>query len=182
MLLRAQAIPPGFGPRYLAIAAAALELGRSHRDMDVVNEATEIVRNPYGDSISLTAEQARGVVKKELASPAFPSPNKPGPDYGDLMPKTACQCAKCRAKRGEIPDVFDEEEDEFDDDVFGDDEFDEVEMERVFKQNVPKGIPPELARMLYESMREAFLSGVSPDEIMEEILNEGGKKKKGRRK
>src|SRR5438874_1232986 len=66
LLLRARAIPSGHGVRYVALAAAAAELGRFHRDMEVVDKAVEIVRNPLGgDSISLTVDQAREVVRKE---------------------------------------------------------------------------------------------------------------------
>src|SRR5208283_1153237 len=86
LLLRARAMPPGDHRRYEVLAAAAIELARFHRDMDeVVDHAVEIVRNPYGgDALSLTLEQARGVVRKELKAPAFPGRFSPGPNYSDL--------------------------------------------------------------------------------------------------
>jgi hypothetical protein len=176
MLLRARAIPAGYGMRYLALAATAAELGRFHRDMDVVDKAVEIVRNPTGgDSICLTLEQAREVVRKEIASPAFPDRFNTGPDYRDLMPGKPCQCPDCRRKRGG-PEVFDE-------DGFDEDGFDEDDMERTFMARAPKDMPPEILRMLFETMKEAFLRGESPDEIMSLVTGgRGSKQKKGRRK
>ena len=183
LLLRAQSIPPGHGARYLALAAAAAELGRFHRDMDVIDKAIEIVRNPLGGhSIALTVEEAREVVRKELASPAFPSRSGSGPDYSDLIPVPGdlCQCPDCRQERENALDPFYEEEDE--------PEFDEAEMDRIFNDTVPKGIPPALAKQLFEIMRESFLTGDSPEEVMSRVAGEvrsangGGGKKRGRRK
>jgi tetratricopeptide (TPR) repeat protein len=184
LLLRARAIPPGHGPRYVVLAAAAAELGRFHRDMDVVDRAVEIVRNPFGgDSVSLKLDQARDVVRKELTSPAFPaSAFSPGPDYNDLLPvpATLCQCSDCRRQRGEAADPFDEEQ--LYDDEDDAPELDEAEMERIFKKRVPKGIPPDLAQQLFEIMKESFLTGESPDEFMSRVIGGGDKQKKGRRK
>src|SRR5207248_11778056 len=114
MLLRARALPGDHASRYLALAAAAAELGRFHRDMQVVDKAVEIVRNPLGgDSISLTLEQAREVVRKELAAQAFPGDSfNSGPDYRDLLPGRLCQCPDCRRRRGETVSPFGDEEDE----------------------------------------------------------------------
>jgi hypothetical protein len=182
LLLRAQSIPPGHGARDLALAAAAAALGRFHRDMDVIEKAIEIVRNPWGGhSIALTVEEAREVVRKELASPAFPSRSGSGPDYSDLIPvpKDLCQCPDCRQERENALDPFYEEEDE--------PEFDEAEMDRIFNEAVPKGIPPALAKQLFEIMRESFLTGDSPEEVMARVAGEvrrkngGGGKKRGRR-
>jgi hypothetical protein len=164
----------------VALTAAAAELGRFHRDMEVVDKAVEIVRNPFGgDSISLTLEQAREVARKEMASPAFPGRFGPGPDYSDLMPRKLCQCPACRRERGEISGPFDEEED-------GDDyEFGEDDIERIFNESVPRDMPAETARMLLEIMKEALASGESPDAILSRVMGGsrgGGKRKKGRRK
>jgi len=181
LLLRARAIPAGHGERYLALAAAAAELGRFHRDMEVVDKAVEILRNPFGgDSISITIEQARDVVRKEIASPAFPGRFSTGPDYSDLMPGKLCQCPDCRRKRGEASSTFGEEEEEGD--IFG---FDEDEAERIFNQGVPGDVPPEMKRMLFEVMKEALATGESPEEILSRVMGGGrggGKRKKGRRK
>jgi len=191
LMLRARATPRGHEGRSLALAAAAAELGRFHRDTEAVDEAVEFLRNPFGgDSPSLTLEKAREVVRRELASPAFPGGFKSGPDYRDLLPARLCQCADCRRERGEIPRVF--EDGEFDDAEFDfDDESDDDgglsddEMWRMFKESAPKGIPPELEKMLFEALKEALVTGESPEEIMSRIFGTGrgggGNKKKGPR-
>jgi tetratricopeptide (TPR) repeat protein len=187
LLLRARATPPGLEARGMALAAAAAELGRFHRDTEAVDEAVDILRNPYGgDSVSLTLERAREVLRRELASTAFPSPFKPGPDYRDLLPVKACQCADCRRERGEISGPFDDYDEEFDEDGRDDDfELSEDEMRRMFNENLPKDIPPATANLLFEVMKETFETGASPDEVMARVFGGerkgGGKKKKGRR-
>jgi tetratricopeptide (TPR) repeat protein len=179
-LLRARAAPPGLGTRFLALAAAAAELGRFHRDTTVVDQAVEIGRNPLGgESFSLTLEEAREVVRKEIASPAFPSAFKPGPDYSELLHKNLCQCPDCSRRRGEAPGSFDEEDyDDFN-------ELTDKEMRNLFNEQVPEEIPPDIADMFFEIMKDAFRSGESPDKIIDQILGGGrrggGKKKKGRR-
>jgi hypothetical protein len=168
MLLRAEAIPPGNGPRYLAMGAAAVQLGRFHRDMKVVEKATEMVRNPFGGSISLTLDEARYVVRNELAWLAFPGPFKAGPDYSRLIPG------------GRLPIDFAEPED-FDDD-FDDHMPDEEELEKIVLASAPKGMPPELARMLLEALKVGLMNGLTPDEVVAEILGDFAQKpKKGRK-
>jgi tetratricopeptide (TPR) repeat protein len=181
MLLRARAMPARHGQRYVAVAAAAAELGRFHGNSDVVGKAIEIVRNPLGgDSISLTLEQARDVVRKEMGSPAFPRGAGRDPDYSDLMPRREpCQCPECRAARGEIPGPFDDD----DDDDF--DDFPEAELESIFNEGIPDGVPPELSKALFSVLKEALVTGESPEKIMARIMggrSGRGKQKKGRRK
>lgn len=178
LLLRARATPSGYGLRDLVLAAAAAELGRFHREMDVIDKTARIVRNPLGgDPISLTLDQAREVLRKELASPGFPSPFNPGPDYSDLLPEEVCQCPDCRHRRGECPGLFDDEE------SLEDDEFDEAQMKKVFDDRVPGDMPSDIAAMLFEVMKETLLTGGSPDEIVSRILGGSGRKqKKGRKK
>lgn len=182
LLLRAHAVPPGHESRQEVLAAAAAELGRFHRDMSVVDEAVEIVRDPFGgESVSLTLDQARDVVQRELRSSAFPSRSNQGPDYHDLVPAdTPCQCPDCRRQRKEAePDTFDygqslnDKEDEF--------ELDEGEMEKIFKEAVPKDIPPAFAQQMFEVLKQSFRTGESPEEIMSRVFGDPGKKKKGRR-
>ncbi len=178
MLLRARATPEGHGGRFLALGAAAIELGRFHRDKDVIDAAVEMVRNPFGgDSISLTLDQARDVIRKELSSPAFPGRYSPGPDYAKLLPAGGkpCQCPNCRRRRGEAAlDPFDEGAE--------DDEYDEAELEKLFEEAVPEGLSRDVEARLFELMKESLLTGESPDEIMSRLYGGNGKKKKGRRK
>jgi hypothetical protein len=176
LLLRARALPEGQSDRYDALMAAAAELGRAHRDMEVVSQAVEAGRNSFGDEpLSLTADQAREVLKKEKASLAFPSPYSPGPDYSDLFAEDSdlCMCPACRAERDESSDP----------------ELSEEEMKRSFYEAAPKDIPRELLPSLFEVAKEAHLRGVDPTELLAEILPDldprkppGGKKKKGGRK
>jgi hypothetical protein len=144
--------------------------------MQVVDKAVEIVRNPLGgDSISLSLEQAREVVRKELDSPAFPGRFRTGPDYRDLMPGRPCQCPDCRRRRGETSPVDDED--------FDDLEFDEDDLEKAFAATAPKGLPPEISKMMFEVLKRGFLAGESPDEVIDRLIggSRGGKQKKGRR-
>ena len=179
LLLRANAMPEQDGDRHLAVAAAAAELGRFHRQTDIVDRAVRIIRNPYGgESISITLEQAREVIRKELASPLFPSRFSAEPDYSELLPDQLCVCPNCRRKRGEAYDPLD---DDLDDDPF-DDELDEAQMKKMFDQKVSPDIPPELAGDLFKIMKDSFLSGESPDKILDRYLGGGGNKKKSRKK
>jgi hypothetical protein len=175
-LLRARALPPDLSTRFSALAAAAAELGRCHRDTAVVDKAVDMGRDPMGgESFSLTLDQAREIVRKEIASPAFPSALNPGPDYSGLLHQTLCHCPDCSRQRGETPG-----------NDAGFDELTDEEMRNLFDEQVPPEIPPEIAGMFFEVMKNAFRSGESPLEILDKILGGGrgggGKKKKGRRK
>jgi hypothetical protein len=186
LLLRARALPEGLDDRYEALTAAAAELGRTHRDMEVVSRAVEAGRDLFdADPLSLTADQARDVLRKEKASPAFPSQSSTGPDYSDLFPDGLCMCPACRGKRGQSSDP--DLDDIFNLDV---DEPDEDEMKRSFFEMAPKDIPREILPALFEVAKESFFRGEDPTEILSQILLEdaparksppGRKKKKGRR-
>jgi len=58
-------------------------------------------------------------------------------------------------------------------------------MRRMFNESLPKGVPPDTAKLLFEVMKETFETGASPDEVMARVFGNGpkggGKKKKGRR-
>jgi uncharacterized protein len=187
LLLRARALPEGLDDRYQALTAAAAELGRTHRDMEVVSRAVEAGRDLFDeDPLSLTADQARDVLRREKASPDFPSGSSPGPDYSDLFPDNLCMCPACRGKRGQSSDP--DLDDTFNLDVPG---LDEDEMKRSFFENAPKDIPREILPALFEVAKEAFFRGEDPMEILSQIFLEeaparknpaGRKKKKGRNK
>jgi hypothetical protein len=172
LLLRAQALPHGLGDRHDVLMAAAAELGRFHRDMEVVDRAVEAGRNPFDDNpLKLTVEQAREVLQKEKESPAFPSHRSPGPDYSYLLyDDEPCMCPACRGKRGLSPD---EEDDRY---------IDEDEMDRSFYEAAPSDIPREILPALLEVAKEAFATGQDPTDVLARILGGmGGKKKKGKR-
>ena len=173
LLLRARALPEDLEDRHEVLMAAAAELGRFHRDMEVVDRAVEAGRNPYADNpLKLTLEQAREVLRTEKESPAFPSPRNPGPDYSYLLyDEEPCMCPACRGKRAGAE---------------GEPYIDE-EMERSFYAAAPGGIPPEILPALLEVAKEAYRTGSDPEELMERIFagmggkNPGAKKKKGKR-
>jgi hypothetical protein len=176
LLLRARAMPEDLSVRHQVLTGAAAELGRFHRDMDVVDRAVEAGRNRYDDDpLPLTADQVREVLRKEMASPAFPSRYAPGPDYSELFPDPfsgdLCMCPSCRRERGAFPDL----------DI--DSGSDEKEMERLFYDNAPADIPRDILPLLFEAAKEAFLKGGSTEEIVSRILGgKGGGRKKGRRR
>jgi len=173
LLLRARALPKSLSDRYDVLMAAAAELGRFHRDMEVVDRAVEAGRNPFDDNpLKLTVEQAREVLRKEKASPAFPSPRIPGPDYSDLLDDEPCMCPACRRGRaGLSPDG---EDDRY---------IDEAEMDRSFFEAAPKNIPREILPALLEVAKEAYATGQDPTDVLARILGDlGGKKKKGKRR
>ncbi len=192
LLLRARALPEGLEDRYQALTAAAAHLGRLHRDMDVVSQAIEAGRDPFNDEpLSLTADEAAEVLRKEKASPAFPSLSRPGPDYSDLFAGGLCMCPDCRAKRGQSSGEDLEDEDEDPDDIFNPytGELDEEALKRSFIESAPKGIPPDVLPALFEVAKESFLLGEDPTDVLARILLQDGprktlpsgkKKKKGR--
>jgi len=184
LLLRARALPQYFNDRRRALASAAAELARFQRDTEVVDQAVEMLRDPFGgDSFSLTLEQAREIARKEAASPSFPGIFDSGPDYSELFSDTLCECADCRRARGEEPSMFNDE-DRSEEGIFEDGlEMNETEMRRIFNRSVPKEIPPDMAEMLFKVMKEAFQSGEAPEKLLSQILGGRGgtKQKKGRR-
>ena len=132
------------------------------------------------------------MVRKEIAASAYPAGNArsitPGPDYSDLMPDSQCDCPKCRRARGEKPRPFDDD-DEFDGNDSDDDDIDFAGMEKIFNERIPPGMPPEMAQMLFELLKEGYLNGISPDEILADLEgteslggSSRGKGKKGGRK
>jgi hypothetical protein len=188
LVLRARSLPERQGTRHAICAAAAAELARPHRDMETVGEAVDLVRRALdSDPFTLTLDQAREVVRKEIAASVYPAGNTRGPDYSALLPDRLCNCPKCRRARGEMPSPFDD--DDFDDDDFDDDFLDDEKMEKIFNDRIPEGMPPELAQMLFEVLKEGYRNGVSPEEILAELEGKGGfrggsggKGNKGRRK
>jgi hypothetical protein len=189
LVLRARSLPGHEGNRHAVCAAAAAELARSHRDDQTVGEAVDLVRAVFGpDSFSLTLDQAAEVVRKEIAASAYPTWNSRGPDYSALLPVDTCDCPACRRKRGEIPDPFFGEDDGDDDEELDEEEFDEI-FNETFNGTMPPGMPPELAPMMSQIMREAFISGMSPAEVIAELKklarstgSSRGIGKKGKRK
>jgi hypothetical protein len=179
LLLRAQALPQGDRERAVICAAAATELARSQRDMLLVDEAVEFSRENFGPRpLTVTLDQAAEVVRKERAEVRFPRFPGEGPNYSKLFPEELCDCPNCRRERGEAGPG--EDENPFD--YF--DEEDDNEMEALL-DDLPPGLPPELARILLQEAKKGVMRGESIEQVMNRVLGGLGprrKPRKGRRK
>ena len=177
LLMRARSLPPNQSSRKAVCAAAAAELARQQRNMDIVDQAVPLFQRPFGgETISITLIQAAEVLKKEKAAPVFPKGNAKGPDYRNILPDTElCQCPNCRRARGEYPydDIFDLYDEDEDEDI---DESDDLE--------IPAGMPRELTEMFIDIARRAIERGQTPTQYLNDMGMDmpGSKKKKGRRK
>jgi len=151
LLQRARALHGEYETRAVALAAAAVQLARLRGDTEVADRAIAIAAaSERQRPVVLTLEQAREVIRRELASPAYPTPGARGPDYSDLVPSEGlCQCPACRARRGEDFNPFEDDEED-DDEVevdftggprlgFG---LDEKAMRDIFDSKAPAGLPP----------------------------------------
>ena len=152
-------------------AEAAVVLGREQRDTAVVDDAIEI--NPYavGSATALTLEQARDVVRREKLQTKFPKYGDPGPDYDDLL-GVRCDCPACRRKRGDKVSPRQEEywldqaaSDMDQEDALEDDGFD-ADFRRQFFSRLPEGIPPVVARRMFDIFADGIKSGEEPAEVL----------------
>gem|GEM_PF-625831 len=117
MMLRAQSIPYYFSDRRLECFAAAAELARRQRDMELVSEIVDSARRrsrmgfvfggfgPLGpDDLRLDEEELESVIKNEVNASKFPSYRD---DYeavrrNDIFEQQQpCMCPQCRRARGE---------------------------------------------------------------------------------
>lgn len=163
LLLRSKSLPKGLRDRRMVCAAAALELARQHRDMDLVADAVQALHQLAPGGFSLTLEEAAEVLRKEKAVRTISPAGTPSPDYSGFFVKDEeCQCPECRRRRGEQPD-------------FGDDDFDSI-----FGPEIPPGMPPEIAEMLYEETAKSVERGESLEELLSR-LQRGPLTKKGRK-
>jgi len=184
LLLRAQSLLAG-SERRAVCAAAAAELAREQRAMDVVTDAVELLHDGLeAGRLTLSKAQAADVLRLEKAEPMSLERSRRGPDYSDLIDPDPCQCPNCRAARGEAVDPgemdrLDDDDDEFDDEF--DDDFGGLE--------IPADMPPEIARMLLEETKKAVERGETLEELLARLARPGfepapgrGGRKKGRRR
>ncbi len=167
LLLRSKSLPKGLRDRRMVCAAAAVELARQCRDMELVADAVQALHQVAPEGFSVTLEEAVEVIRKEKAARTISPAGTPSPDYSDLFVRDECPCPECRRRRGEEPDI--------DDDEFG----------SIFGPEIPPGMPPEIAEMLYEETAKAVESGESLEDLLSRLQRGGGflkKKKKGKRK
>lgn len=177
VLLRAQSLRPVLEARWAVCAAAAAQLARQQRQMDVVEQAVELLADSPFSDLSLNAEQASTVVRKEKAERAFPTPRRLGPDYSEFLGESLCNCPNCRRARGEAVSPFEDFE--------GDD--DDADFDAILDQvGLPPEVPPELAKLLLDETRKSVQRGESLDSFMNRIFGpdpgHGGRRKKGRRR
>jgi hypothetical protein len=174
LLLRARSLP--YNERRAVCAAAAAQLARQQRQMDVVDKAVELLAGSPFDALTVTTEQAAAVVRKEKAERAFPTVYRPGPDYSDLLEALACDCPDCRRARGERSDPLEHLEED-------DDDFDIESL--LDNMPLPPGIPPDIGKMMLAEALDAVARGESVDSVMNRLFGSqpgsGGKRKKGRR-
>ncbi len=177
LLLRARSLPKSGEGRWAVCAVGAAQLARQRRQMDVVEEAVELLADSRFDDLTLTPEQASTVARKEKAERAFPTARRPGPDYREFLGESLCDCPDCRRARGEAAGPFaDLEEDDGDDDL-----------EAIFEAaEIPPDMPPEIARILFEEASKAAQRGESLDSLLNRLIGPGpgfgGRRKKGRRR
>jgi len=178
LLLRAMSLPEYAEERRAACAAAAAQLARQRRDMEVVEKAVELIADSAWETFSLTPEQASTVVRKEKAERAFPAVGRRSPDYGDFLGGPPCGCPKCRRARGKAGGPFEDDFEEDDDDAGLDALLGEMP--------IPPDMPPELARIVFEETKKAVQRGESLDTLMNRLFGPGtglgGRRRKGRRR
>jgi hypothetical protein len=177
LLLRAMSLPEYQEGRRAVCVVAAAQLARQQRQMDVVEQAVELIADSAFDDLSFTPEQASAVVRKEKAERAFPTANRPGPDYSDLLGQGSCDCPKCRRARGEAVGPFEDfEEDD------GDLDLDAI----LDGTELPPDMPPEIAKMLLDETRKSVQRGESLDSLLNRVFGPGAgfgrRRKKGRRR
>jgi hypothetical protein len=180
LLLRARSLPERQFVRRAVCAATAAELARQRRDMALVEEAVEFLRNVLAtDGPPVTLDQTVEVLQKEKAEPRFPKGKSRGPDYRSMAPAEPCPCPECRRARGEYVDP----DEDFDEDDEGDPFIDEDEIDEIIDGfEIPKEMPPEIARMLLNEMKEAMRRGESPDLFFARLFAGRGPQMKSRKK
>jgi HPt (histidine-containing phosphotransfer) domain-containing protein len=185
LLLRAQTLPPYPEERRAVCAAAAAQLARQQRQMDVVDKAVELIADSPFEDLRFSTEQASTVVRKEKAERTFPTANARGPGYRDLLSAVLCDCPKCRRARGEP--VSPVEDFDFDFDADPNDDDGELDFDAIIDQTeIPPDMPPEIAKLLFDETRRAVERGESLDSLLNRVFGpEMGfrpKRRKGRRR
>jgi hypothetical protein len=196
LFLRARSLPLQASFRREGCITAALELARRERNtalagriLDHLNGNKENDRKRWrlgsgmGDdpgiaSRPVSPELLGKILDEEQTMDKFPSYNIGlEPKYAEELGYSACDCPKCRARRGETVDDGpaymddDEEEDDFDDD--DEDEFDGPPMSfpdfaknlmKIFEEFIDK-LPPALA----QQAKKDIAAGESPITVIERI-------------
>jgi hypothetical protein len=179
MFLRGKSLPYSLEARRQNCFAAALELARRVRDMDLVAEIADASRrtfnpfggfNPFGpdmmdvNDLGMDEETLKKVADFERRTQKYPKGSK-WPFFGSGRSPAPCQCPACRRARGEAPGRKparragrDPNERTLFDDVFGDEAAEagtDAEILNQVKDILPElvGLPPELAALMAEVTR-----------------------------
>lgn len=181
LFLRARVLRRDYRHRAMVCALAAAAIARQRQEFQLSSKAIEFLDEGFRQDVNgLEPAQIAQVLKTEKAETALPKAGKKGPTYNDLIRK-ACNCADCRRARGEGYAFFDPEEEDMFDDDFDDEDEDGFDDENPFDQmgfnfppglKIPKGIPPELAKLLLASMMEGMARGETPNETIARIERE----------
>jgi hypothetical protein len=121
--LRARALPIWMEIRREGCLRAALELARRERDTELSGKILDHLGDQLGgwfstgmQTDSIPAELLSEIIEEELKLKKFPTiPRDDQPRYAaQLISQTAgdCDCPRCRARRGEPVDPWDDEDDE----------------------------------------------------------------------
>ena len=178
LFLRARALPGWASVRHEGCLAAALELARCERDTELAGKILDGLSrggrfaSRGGDSPS--SDLASEVVEEELKFKKFPTlPREDEPGYAArLLSARVCDCSKCRAKRGEPMDDWDEEDDEQD----WDEQDGEDDNEEDFDGPLVNGVPAVLAAVLgtlppeaQQRIAQAIDAGENPLKVLDRI-------------
>jgi hypothetical protein len=181
MFLRGKSLPYSVETRRQDCFAAALELAKRVRDMDLVAEIADAGRrmlNPFGGfnrlgpdmldagDLGMDDQTLKTVTDSECRTRKYPKGSR-WPFFSGGRPPAPCQCPACRRARGELParrggrkSRRDPEERYLFDDVFAEEEFEDEFAEvgsdapvlNRAKGPLP-GLPPELGKLMAELVR-----------------------------
>ena len=203
LFLRARSLPPLASFRREGCLTASLELARRERSTELSGRILDCLKgtkenarkrwrlgggmgaDPKIASRAVSPELLGKILEEEQALKKYPGYNLgPEPMYAGELGYAACDCPKCRARRGEEveEDEFSDEEDDFDDE----DDFDEDEdnFEDEFDRSAPsplKGLarimgevltsmPPEQAQAVVQQLKKAMDGGEDLLAAVERIM------------
>jgi hypothetical protein len=171
LYLRARALPIWMEIRREGCLWAALGLARRERDAELSGKILDQLGERFSwdmQTDSVPAELLNEIFEEELKLKKFPTiPRDDQPRYAaQLISQTGgdCDCPRCRTRRGEPVDDWDDEEDE---DIWDEEDFDGPPL---------KAIPEAIAAILdvlpladRERILKAIENGADPLEIMGRI-------------
>ncbi|MBM4025914.1 MAG: hypothetical protein FJ280_10995 [Planctomycetes bacterium] len=202
LFLRGKSLPYSEEKRRQDCYAAALELARRLRDMDLVAEIMDASRRTFGpfggfgpfgpgmmdlDDLAIDEETLKKVTDFERRTQEYPK-GSGLPFFGGGGPPKLCQCPSCRRARGELPPPRprrktrrDADERYLFDDIYEEEEEFEEEIPDLSSAVRPPvtGLPPELAGLLEEIVR---LSGGRAPKSLRELEQLVGRHPELRRK